>query len=292
MPKPLPLKECDIFTKARKTTSTRSAKVSPSTESVEAGSMADLAEVLTELKALRSEFGSKLDGINNRLELMASSVSVLENSLTDIKREISANEKRIEETESRISAIEDRLDRTESELTMATKRIAHLEMKTDDLENRGRRKNIRVFGLKEGAEGTRSLLDFIHDTLPQWIGLETEKSFTLERAHRTLAPATPNQNRPVLVRFLKFQDKEFVLRNARNRDIIHDGSKISFAQDLSAETIRQRREFNDVKRKFLSMGNFRGFHHPCKLRVLHNGKIQLFSTPHEAEEFHRSISTT
>ncbi len=190
MSKPLSVKERDIFMKARKT-STRSAKAAPSRERVEAGNMADLGEVLIELKVLRSEFGSMLDGTNNRLGVMANSISVLESNLTDIKREVSANEKWIEETDARISAIEDKLDKTESALTSATKRIAHLEMKTDDLENSGRRKNVRVFGLIEGAEG---------------------KSFMLERVHRTLA--TPNQNRPVLIRFLKFQDKEFVLREA------------------------------------------------------------------------------
>ncbi|KAJ8333914.1 hypothetical protein SKAU_G00412330 [Synaphobranchus kaupii] len=152
--------------------------------------------------------------------------------------------------------------------------------KTDDLENRGRRKNIRMFGLKEGAEGSRPLLDFVHDKLPQWLGLGSDKSFTLERVHRTLAPANPNHNRAVLIRFLKFQDKELVLRSTKQRDITHDGSKLSFAQDLSAETIRQRREFNGAKKLFLDMGTFRGFHlHPCKLRVLYNGKIQLFASP-------------
>lgn len=33
------------------------------------------------------------------------------------------------------------------------KRISYLEAKTDDLENWGRRKNLRLFGLREGTEG-------------------------------------------------------------------------------------------------------------------------------------------
>lgn len=35
------------------------------------------------------------------------------------------------------------------------KRISYLEAKTDDLENWGRRKNLRLFGLREGTEGQR-----------------------------------------------------------------------------------------------------------------------------------------
>ncbi|KAL6458396.1 hypothetical protein MHYP_G00336260 [Metynnis hypsauchen] len=57
--------------------------------------------------------------------------------------------------------------------------------------------------------------------------------------------------------------------------------------------IRQRREFDGIKKFFIAMGTFCGFHHhPCKLRVLHSGKIQLFSSPQEAKDFYRDISAS
>jgi len=277
MPKPLAAKECAIFSNARKT-NTRNTKTTSPVKNIEASDMANVADVLTELRALRSEFSSKLDGINNQLGELTNSISVMENNLGEIKRDVTANEQRIEEAEARIVAAEDALVKTERALAVAAKRLTYLEEKTEDLENRGRRKNIQLFGLKEGAEGTRPLLDFINDMLPQWLDTETDRSFTLERAHRTLAPAVPNQNRAVLLRFLNYQDKEFVLRSTRQRDITHDGFKLAFVQDFSAETIRRRREFNAVKKLFIDMGTFRGFHlQPCRLRVLHSGKIQMFS---------------
>ncbi|KAL7848819.1 hypothetical protein SRHO_G00204420 [Serrasalmus rhombeus] len=232
-----------------------------------------------------------LDGIDNRLGDLANSVTVIENKLADIKGDVTANRKCIEEAEARILVVEEKLDKTESALASATKRLVYLEAKMDDLENRARRKNIRVFGLKEGAEGSRPFLDFVHDMLPKWLDLGFDRSFILERVHRTLAPARPNHNQAVLIRFLKFQDKEFVLRTTRQRDITYDGTKLSFAQDLSAETIRRRCEFDGVKKFFIDMGTFPGFHHhPCKLRVLHREKIQLFSSPQEAEDFYRNTS--
>lgn len=292
MSNPQPPKECDVFTKARKASS-RTAKTSSAAGDSEAGgNMANLTDVLTELKALRAEFGTKLDSINSRLGELTNSVTALEHNVTVIKRNVTANEKRIEEAETRILATEEALAEATSALTSVTKRLAYLEDKTDDLENRARRKNIRVFGLKEGAEGNRPLLDFVRDMLPKWLNFGPDKSFTLERAHRTLAPVKPNHNRAILVRFLKFQDKELVLRSARQRDISHEGCKLSFSQDVSAETIRRRREFDSVKKLFLETGSFRGFHHnPCKLRVLHQGKIHLLSSPQEAEQFYHTIST-
>lgn len=200
--------------------------------------MAGVADVLTELKSQRSEFSSKLDGINNQLGELTNSVSVLENYLGEIKQDVTANEQRIEEAEARIAATEDMLDKAERALVKATKRLTYLEEKTEDLENHGRRKNIRLLGLKEGAEGKRPLLDFITDMLPQWLGSEPDRVFILERAHRTLASAVPNQNRAVLLRLLNYQDKEFVLHSTRQWDITHDGSKLAFVQDFSVETIR------------------------------------------------------
>ncbi len=183
------------------------------------------------------------------------------------------------------------MDRHESALASATKRIACLVVKTEDLENHWRRKNIRMFGLKEGAGGKSPLLNFVHNILPQWLGLSPSKFFSLERVHCTQAPANPDQNRAVLIRFLKFQDKEFVLRFMRQRDIIHGGSKLTFAQDLSVETVQQRHEFNGAKELFLDTGAFQGFHlHPCKLKVLHQGKIHLLSLPQEAKEFYWKIN--
>ncbi|KAF7646190.1 hypothetical protein LDENG_00191810, partial [Lucifuga dentata] len=166
------------------------------------------------------------------------------------------------------------------------------ELKTDDTENRSRRKNLSIFGLREGAEGTQPLMHFIQDMLPKWLGLSADQSPILQRVHLTLAPPKPNQNRAVLVRFLRFQDREDIYRRSREKSITFERVKLTFAQDFSAETMRQRREFNTVRKMFADMGKFRGFQlNPCKMRVFHNGKMLTFSSPQEAEEFHRGLQS-
>ena len=122
------------------------------------------------------------------------------------------------------------------------------------------------------------------------MGLGPDESFVLERVHRTMATGKPEQNRAVLIRVLKFQDKEMVYRKSQQMDITHDGAKLTFKQDISAETARIRRGFNSITQRFVDIGAFRGFqHNPCKLRVLHEGKIHLFSTPQDAEEYYNNI---
>lgn len=84
--------------------------------------------------------------------------------------------------------------KAETALESAIKQITFLEAKTDDLENQGRRKNLSIFGIRARAEGNQSLYDFFTNMLPKWLGLPPQKSFTLERVHRTLTSGKPNQN--------------------------------------------------------------------------------------------------
>lgn len=296
MSKPTTLKDCDIFTRKRGSQKPTKTDIS-GTEQDKKGatsidSMCDLSTVLAELRSLHSEFGgfgNKLDSIDNRMGEMTKSIASLEKNIAEVKQNVAANATRLEEAENRIVSVEDLLEASTASLTKALKRISYLETKTDDLENRGRRKNLRLFGLRESAEGQRPLLEFIREMLPRW--LETDRSFIIERAHRTLAPPKPNQHRAVIIRFLNFQDREFVFRSTKQRNIQYDGNKLFFTQDLSAETIRQRAEFDNIRKAFSEKGMFRGFqYNPCKMRILHKGKIQLFSSPKEAGDFLRTYT--
>lgn len=256
---------------------------------------ADLAAVLSELQSLRTtvysintkisavdDFGNKLDNVEKRITEMNGSVAAVQRSFADLKADIIANDKRLTEAEDQIGTAEDDIERVKLQLTDAVKRIAYLESKTEDLENRRRRKNLRLVGLPESVEKTRPMVEFIQYMLPIWLGLDTSRTFVLERAHRTLAKPRPGQSRAVIIRFSLFQDREFVFQTAKKRVITHKNHKI-FAQDFSAETMKTRSPFNAVKKKFIEAGSFRfrGFQlHPCKMRILHEGKIIL-----QAENF-------
>lgn len=292
------LKDCENSSKTR---ASQKSKTTPVDDVVDAPTSPgnDLAAVLTELQSLRSTvtatntkistldgFGAKLDNVERCIAVMNSSVDAVKKSFADLQQDITANAKRLAEAEGRIGDTEDGLQSVKTEMTDAAKRIAYLESKTEDMENRARRNNLRLVGLPESAEGTQPMIDYIQRMLPVWLGLDGTKSFTLERAHRTLARPRPDQNRAVIIRFLRFQDREFVFNTSKQRSLSHDGHKIFFAQDLSAETIKARSPFNAVRKKFIEAGSFRGFTlRPCKMRALHNGKIILFSTPEEAENF-------
>lgn len=96
-----------------------------------------------------------------------------------------------------------------------------------------------------------------------------------------------NQHRAVLILLWQFQDSEAVYRLSSQKNILHDGAKLTFVRDFSAETMHRWWEFNTAWKLFTEMGIFQGFQlNPCKMRVVHDGKLVFFSSPREAKEFH------
>lgn len=120
----------------------------------------------------------------------------------------------------------------------------------DDLENRGRRKNLRIVGLPEGAEGSGTLASFLHSSFPKCLELNTDSlTLEIEGAHRSPTFVSRNSNsspRSILFRFLQFIDKETVLRAALKKKITHDGTELRFYSDLSTGVLQKRCEFNAV----------------------------------------------
>ncbi|KAF7642140.1 hypothetical protein LDENG_00263910 [Lucifuga dentata] len=87
-------KERETVLRVRKTNSQKT-KTALAKVSADPTKIADIADVLAELKSLRTEFGSKLDGIDTH-------IGDVTNSITDLKRDVSTNTTRIEEAEKRI----------------------------------------------------------------------------------------------------------------------------------------------------------------------------------------------
>ena len=153
------------------------------------------------------------------MAVMNSSVDAVQKSFADPQQDIIDNAKWLAEAEGPIGDTEDGLQSVKTEMTDAAKRIAYLESKTEDLENRARRKNLSLVGLPENAEKTQPMIDYIQHMLPVWLGLDGAKSFTLERAYGTLARPRPDQNRAVIIRFLRFQDCEFVFNISKQHSL-------------------------------------------------------------------------
>lgn len=119
-------------------------------------------------------------------------------------------------------------------------RVASLTEHVDDLENRGWRKNIRIVGLPEGAEGSNAVA-FIQKWIQEFLQLQTEGAYIkIERAHRTLAPrpGAKERPRPLVLHMHHFGDRPRILEASRklsmDGNLRFENCKISFFQDFSA----------------------------------------------------------
>uniref|UniRef100_A0A3Q1G7Q7 L1 transposable element RRM domain-containing protein n=1 Tax=Acanthochromis polyacanthus TaxID=80966 RepID=A0A3Q1G7Q7_9TELE len=188
------------------------------------------------------------------------------------------------ELETRVSANEDDIEDARKRVATMEKIITQLKDKTDYLENRSRRSNVRIVNVPEQAEG-RDAVGFLEKFIPQILGGENFTApVTLERAHR-IGKKT-DRPRPLIAKFLNFREKEKVLRLARSKgEIMYENKKISFYPDYSADLQRRRDEFLQVKRLLREKEVECALIYPAKLRIKHQGNIKFFSTPAEVQKF-------
>ncbi|KAK7916033.1 hypothetical protein WMY93_011794 [Mugilogobius chulae] len=244
----------------------------------------DIALVLQEIRTGNQALGDKLD---NKMTEINESISELKDVLNGLTT-------RVNEAEERIGAAEDQLAQLSSQAAKLSKDNAFLLEKVESLENHSRRNNIRLVNLREGCEGNDPVA-FFTNWLPDTLGREQfTEPLLIERAHRTLAPkpAADEKPRPVLIRLLKYRDREKILHTAAKRakefngPIMFENKPLFFFPDLSASLVKRRKEFDHVKKDLRSRGIQYSLLHPATLRImLADGKRRYFKTPKEAAAF-------
>ena len=129
--------------------------------------------------------------------------------------------------------------------------IKEIKEKLIDIENRSRRNNIRVEGVKEGDKedwetSKRKLKKLLNDNL----GLDAE-NITIERAHRT-GKKINGKERVIVAKLLNYEDKEEILKNSYK---LKD-TGIYITEDYSEETLRKRAELIPQMKKYREEGKY------------------------------------
>lgn len=213
----------------------------------------------------------------------------------DYREQLQEHEKRITEAESRISTLEDETAPVVNKLKSLERQVKELTDHIDDMENRGRRRNIRIIGLPESAEyaeGNDPAL-FFEKWLPKVLNIQTETGkLKVDRAHRTggPVPAAGQRPRPVLVRLHNYRDKERIMRASlekgkNGQPLEHDGASVMIFQDFSAAVAQKRKSFDGVKKRLKTVDASYRLLYPAKLKVTHRGTTRVYQNPAEVERF-------
>lgn len=221
---------------------------------------------------------ASVDGLKEQFGGLTETVSLLRQDLQKIRE-------RTTSVEGRISDMKDQMPPLTRDTRTALQQAAQATAKTEDIENRLRRNNVRTVGLPEKVEG-RYPTAFIEQWLQDIFGKEAFTSlFAVERAHRTPPRPLPPGNLPrsMLARLLNYKDHEIILKLARERGSVHfNGTKISFYPDFSAEVQRKRAKFVEVKKRLQKLQVTYAMLFLAKLRITTRGQATFFETAAEA----------
>lgn len=198
--------------------------------------------LMEELKKLRQE---NQDG-HSQTKM---SLGRLEQAVTDIKDQMAKHEERMGQIEERASAVEDTVMRHQRALRYLVHRDIDLSEKCEDLQNRLRRNNIRIFQIKEGSEGNDTA-EFVKGLLRETLKLPPEMDIKIERAHRSLGPKPKDSAAPprsIIVRFLDAAVKDEIIRQAwSQKQVFFQDKRIFFDQDYSPDLQKKRAKVHEV----------------------------------------------
>lgn len=225
---------------------------------------------------------AKLSGsFDRKFDVISSTLAELNASIANISSRVTATEEAAKAHETRIESLEKRCAHLETE-------CGKLKEKTCDLESRSRRQNIRIVGIKEGAESGKPT-EFVTSLLANVLGEENfDCPIQIDRAHRSPQPLRDGRSRAFIARIHHYQVKERILRLARSKPLQYDGKVIRIFPDLAADVLKQRQKFDNIRKKCWEHEVRCGFRFPSKLIVtVRDKETKTFDSPEVAEAYLR-----
>uniref|UniRef100_A0A5F8G4F2 L1 transposable element RRM domain-containing protein n=1 Tax=Monodelphis domestica TaxID=13616 RepID=A0A5F8G4F2_MONDO len=250
-----------------------------------------------ELKQENSVLKAKIIQLENEAKEMKDEIKRMKD---DLQRKSEQKEKDNQKARDEIQSLRTRVKQLESsDLTRQQdtikqnkknekieENVKHLIHKTDNLENRSRRGNLRIIGLPEDHYKRKSLdiilEEIIQENCPEI--LEQEGKVEIERIHRSPPVFNPQWTTPrnVIAKFKNNQMKEQVLQAAKKKPFRYHGNTVRITQDLSASTLKDQKAWNTIPRE---LGLQPRIKYPSKLTIFLQGKVWSFNTTEEFQAF-------
>lgn len=165
-------------------------------------------------------------------------------AISDLRLDMQAMRSRLENVEETTDRHDTVIHEAQQTLDAHSSQLRDLHRHLEDLENRGRRHNIRIRGLSQSVEAahlTEATLAIFNDLL----GRPLDTQLEMERLHRALRPKGRDTDPPrdIIGCIVNFKLKEEILRRAKNRGrILFHGMEIKLFQELSQITLQKRKD--------------------------------------------------
>ncbi|CAH2245826.1 Hypothetical predicted protein [Pelobates cultripes] len=232
-------------------------------------SKTDLADLFQKLE---DSFSEKLQAVNADVQLLGDRVQALEEEAETTEKQWA-----------------------ESYATQEThaEAIRYLQRQLEDVDNRGRRNNLRVRGVPESAEGVpENPVQVLTALFNRILTRPLDTAILFDRAHRATRPRNlpPDKPRDIICRIHNFPLKEEIFHKARqNKDIKIDGHPVIVFQDLAPSTLQARRALRPITQA-LSERNIKfRWSFPFALTVTLQNKTHTITSPDDIPEFQRAL---
>ncbi|XP_047141104.2 uncharacterized protein MAL8P1.12 [Hydra vulgaris] len=188
----------------------------------------------------------------NFASIMSANLKILTERIEKIEIYVTNNKSNIMNIEKDLNDVKTTLNFQETNLIDKIKQIRKcydnevnmLTKKTIDLENRSRRNNLRIDGVKEKAGETwTECEDTVKDIFKNQLKINSE--VVVERAHRVGKTKDSKIPRTIVLKLLNYQDKNKILNAVKNLK----GTGVFINEDFAKETIESRKKlWEEVKR--------------------------------------------
>lgn len=257
------------------------------TKQIGLGKAAQVRGIDMEEKSINSEDLSVLirtiirEEINVAIDKLQPQLDAIKKEVTECSSKVAAIEEALNQMETRVTALETAKERLCKENTI-------LKEKAERLENHSRKYNIRILGLTQDIEKGNPT-SYVSALLSDLFRGKLQSAPEVENAHR-VGPVPTSGQRVMIVRMHRLATREEVLRIAK-RDKVFEirGMRLRIFADLTAETVRARARFHDVRSRLWSAGVKHGIIHPATLILTFKGQTEKFTDHLAAEKYFETV---
>lgn len=180
-----------------------------------------LAKIEQQLEAKLKPIMDGIDAVRGEMESVRQGLQQTRVQCDQLQTKVTSIEQHLLENEQ--LCVPDRVEDLE-------RKVAELELRAVDAEDRNRRNNLVLHGLrpKKMEESYQDVSDLYREWSARYLGLELH-DLDIVRAHRLPSKKMP---KPIIVQFLHWKTKERTLARAR----LLKGTKFGLNQDYSRET--------------------------------------------------------
>ena len=211
---------------------------------------------------------TKLDIIENRLNNLYTTMANIEGSISSLDKDVAELKAKSKTTSDSVNKLEQSVDFNAGDIADLKSDLLGLKFENENLkkqllysESYSRRENLKFIGVVENTcdstnqnaanssdslqcENTKDVLfKFLEDELNI---TDSRKRIEFQRVHRLGKPRSSGDPRPIIARFLRYQDREEVMQKARAK---LKGKGYAVVEDFPKELYELRkRQQNKLKR--------------------------------------------